>query len=446
MITSCTKPLISIKTKAGKQLSVVRPDKETVTKTKEVAKAIFVEAFTTTYKEYHAKSQAKESIETWLRLKEGFTIESWLQNTFDDEYAQYEQGERHFVHLYDEDSTLVGWLSHSNISDTGEVYLSQCSLEASSRHQQVATSAISCALETESLEKILPGVKEIKLITRKINEYAARLYERAGFTKDTTIDPSIYGDSYDDRYVGYRKKVNLSWQDIVERYGRHPLIDRQLANPKPPHIADVEIKSIPLTLAEEPFVDVATEKNPRIQMLEAAERSPNASKMRQSLYERLEQTVRYLDELAPSFGYRPGQVSIRVYEGLRDIQTQETLFNNKLAMIRKEHPELSLEDAEKETAKWISPYKDNIPVHSTGAAVDIRLWDEDSKQCLDMGLFGAIWGPNELAPTFSPGITDTQKKNRYYLLLAAAKADLTNYPYEYWHYSYGDKYASYCHE
>lgn len=37
--------------------------------------------------------------------------------------------------------------------------------------------------------------------------------------------------------------------------------------------------------------------------------------------------------------------------------------------------QISREEAESEASKWVSPYKNNVPVHSTGAAIDIRLWD-----------------------------------------------------------------------
>ncbi|MCC2647124.1 MAG: putative peptidase vanX D-ala-D-ala dipeptidase [Rickettsiaceae bacterium] len=104
---------------------------------------------------------------------------------------------------------------------------------------------------------------------------------------------------------------------------------------------------------------------------------------------------------------------------------------------------LTLEAAQKEASKWVSPTKDNIPVHSTGAAVNIRLYDEVNKAFIDMGTFGVIWGINDSVPTFSLEITNAQITNRLLLLVAATKAGLINYPYEYWHFSSGDRYAVY---
>lgn len=195
--------LLVINTKAGK-LTATRPTKDEIVRTKSVAKAIFVDAFSTTYTEYHAKSRTVLPIAEWLRLKEGLSLEQWLHNTFDGEYEEWENGEKEFIHLYNESQELVAWLSHSPLSKTGEVYLSQCSLEAKSRNKGVATTAFAEALKDGQLQAIFPGIKEIKLITRKINEYAMKLYTGAGFALDEKIDPSVYGESYDDRYVGYR--------------------------------------------------------------------------------------------------------------------------------------------------------------------------------------------------------------------------------------------------
>jgi D-alanyl-D-alanine dipeptidase len=170
---------------------------------------------------------------------------------------------------------------------------------------------------------------------------------------------------------------------------------------------------------------------------------PSASKMRVGLYRKLQTMIASLDTLSQAFGYEPGQICIRVFEGLRDLSTQNMLFQKKLEEILVKNPHFAMEEAERETAKWVSPVKNNVPVHSTGGAVDIRLWDDHRGEFLDMGIFGVIWGANETGPTFSENISDEQKKNRLYCLLAAEQAGLTNYSYEFWHFSSKDRYAIY---
>jgi hypothetical protein len=195
--------LLEVQTPIGMFIAY-RPDLDEMQRTSGLAKAIFQEAFSTTYRDYYRKSGSNESIEKWLRLKEGLTLESWLSNTFDGEYEEYLLGLKGFIYLCDSDGNLVGWLSHSFVSETGEMYLSQCSLEAGSRNQKVTSIIFAETFKNGYIKKIFPGVKVVKLIARKINTIAHRLYTKVGFIMDETIDPSVYGDSYDDRYVGYQ--------------------------------------------------------------------------------------------------------------------------------------------------------------------------------------------------------------------------------------------------
>ena len=195
--------LLEMDTSLGKMI-VYRPTPEEMEKAAPTAKAIFIEAFSTTYTEYHRRSESVESVESWLRLSPGLTLQSWLALVFDEEYEEYLRGGKQFIYLCNSEGVLVGWLSHSPVSEKGELYLSQCSLEASSRNHQVASAAFAKALQQDFIKQLFPDVKEIKLIARRINQIAHRLYTKAGFTVDETIDPAVYGDSYDDRYVGFR--------------------------------------------------------------------------------------------------------------------------------------------------------------------------------------------------------------------------------------------------
>lgn len=220
-----------------------------------------------------------------------------------------------------------------------------------------------------------------------------------------------------------------------------------------PTIADSKIKAIPILENGEDLIDLLELEDDRLQMLPSPKvpfehaffnsGMPNASKMRIGLYHKLQNMVLSLDSLSYKFGYQPGQICIRVFEALRDVDTQNMLFNKKLKEILVRNPLFTMEEAEIETAIWVSPVKNNIPVHSTGAAIDIRLWDTQNQEFLDMGPFGVIWGLNETAPTFSENISDEQKNNRLYCLLAAEQAGLTNYSYEFWHFSNNDRYAIY---
>jgi D-alanyl-D-alanine dipeptidase len=225
-----------------------------------------------------------------------------------------------------------------------------------------------------------------------------------------------------------------------------------IQNNNAPKIADPAIKNIPIQECNESLINVDLMCNKRIAMLPELHNtlSPNhrspftsASKMRRGVFVRLEHMLENIDKLAPQFGYQPGHIHIKIFEGLRDLSTQKMLFDSKAKEIQEANPALSAQEVFEQTCKWVSPVINNVPVHSTGAAVDIRLWDSQNQEFLDMGPFGVIWGDNPIAPTFSSNLTPNQINNRLLTLIAAAQAGLVNYVYEYWHFSSGDRYASY---
>jgi len=255
-----------------------------------------------------------------------------------------------------------------------------------------------------------------------------------------------------------------SWPEIFKSYpdlvgteaGRKIVRQYELHSSQPFTTSNPQIKAIPIQECGEELVDVQNGANLRIQMMPAPKKPfespncnsglPSASKIRKRVFIQLGRMVEALDSLAPFFGYEPGQIHIKVFEGLRDLPTQKLLFDNKLEEIRRASPSLSFDEAWKETCKWVSPVENNIPVHSTGAAIDIRLWDTKKNNFLDLDAFGVIWGANPNAPTFSEEISKKQKLNRFYCLLAAATAGLTNYSYEFWHFSSGDRYDAWIRE
>lgn len=252
----------------------------------------------------------------------------------------------------------------------------------------------------------------------------------------------------------------MNWNEVLEShkelFSDKSVVAKQyeaFSKSEAPAIVDSRIKEIPIHENHEELMDLRLLHVERISMLPQPNKPfegpafnsglPNATKMRASVFLRLQGMIDQLDKLASDFGYEPGQVDILVFEGLRDLGTQKLLFEKKLEEILLLNPDMSVETAEKETAKWVSPVKNNTPVHSTGAAVDIRLWDNKNSRFLDLGPFGVIWGDSQLAPTFSERITDTQKNNRLYCLIAGERAGLTNYVYEWWHFSFGDRYDVY---
>src|ERR1700722_5060649 len=205
----------------------------------------------------------------------------------------------------------------------------------------------------------------------------------------------------------------MNWNEVLENHqellANKSIVLRQceaFRKSDAPAIVDPRIKEILISENHEELVDIKLLSVKRISMMPQPKNPfegpvfnsglPNASKVRASVFLKLQKMIDELDKIAIDFEYEPGQVDILVFEGLRDLSIQKMLFEKKLEEILLLNPDMNLEMAEKETAKWVSPVKNNTPVHSTGAAIDIRLWDNKNNRFLDLGPFGVIWGDSQL--------------------------------------------------
>jgi D-alanyl-D-alanine dipeptidase len=127
---------------------------------------------------------------------------------------------------------------------------------------------------------------------------------------------------------------------------------------------------------------------------------------------------------------------IQIIEGYRSLDVQRALFLNTCEQLRCRHPDWSEEHLRECANAWVAaPDIDAPPPHTTGGAVDLSLVDADGDAVDMTGPMG--W--NELtAPTDSLAIPDRARENREQLRAALAGAGLTNYPGEWWHWSYGE--------
>jgi D-alanyl-D-alanine dipeptidase len=132
----------------------------------------------------------------------------------------------------------------------------------------------------------------------------------------------------------------------------------------------------------------------------------------------------------------PDGLAFMIYEAYRSRQQQQRLWDLLYAKLQQENPERQTDDLYTEASRWVSPPDGFGSGHQAGAAVDITLATHD--RCpLDMGT-----KMNETATpltmTASP-VADNIRINRDILINALAEFGLVNYPYEWWHFSYGDR-------
>jgi zinc D-Ala-D-Ala dipeptidase len=191
-------------------------------------------------------------------------------------------------------------------------------------------------------------------------------------------------------------------------------------------IDDPQILACRIADIGEPLVDISTfpalavdRTRDRVQQL-----SDNPFQVRSGVAELLVRAQAYL----------PAGYQLRIKEGWRPIWVQERLWEKSLKELRASQPDLTEEDLIRENTRFTAP-PDSAPPHSTGGAVDLVLLHQG--EYADMG-----WGfnqPGEGSRTDHP-VPGPARRNRDLLTAAMDAAGFINYPAEWWHWSYGDRY------
>lgn len=205
-------------------------------------------------------------------------------------------------------------------------------------------------------------------------------------------------------------------------------------------IADPKILAIPLGHSEEPMVDL---KRQGVIAYGPSPEIPNNHDytfLRKSVYLKLVAAQKHL----------PPGYHFCLYEGYRSMALQKMLFDTHYNNVANTHPTWTEAALFQESIKLISPVVNqdgspNIPPHSTGAAVDVYLLD-DQGHALDMGIHPKDWMADKggiLSLTASHAISTVARKNREIMAQALTAEGFVNYPTEYWHWSYGDRYWAY---
>jgi zinc D-Ala-D-Ala dipeptidase len=146
----------------------------------------------------------------------------------------------------------------------------------------------------------------------------------------------------------------------------------------------------------------------------------------------------------------PSGLRLVAWDTWRPHAVQKALFDKYLCELRQEHPYLSLSDLETRAASFVSlPSSDpRCPFpHSTGGAVDLSIITEQSVP-LEMGTdfddFSIKAHTRYYEDLFMRGPVTSQdrtfRRNRRLLHSVMTNAGFASYPYEWWHYDYGDQF------
>jgi D-alanyl-D-alanine dipeptidase len=128
-----------------------------------------------------------------------------------------------------------------------------------------------------------------------------------------------------------------------------------------------------------------------------------------------------------------------VVEGYRPLDAQQAIFTGYRDELRALYPGWSDARLHIETSKYVSPVE--VAPHTTGGALDLTLCTADGTE-LDMGtvLDATPEASGNACFTAAPQISAAARRNRDVLSAALTGAGLVNYPTEWWHWSYGDRY------
>ncbi len=205
-------------------------------------------------------------------------------------------------------------------------------------------------------------------------------------------------------------------------------------------ISDPEILKIATCENNEEFVDLVDQTTIAFGPSPEIPNNSDYTKIRKKVYEMLVRAQNIL----------PSGIKLCIYEGHRSLELQEKLYShryNKVKIINTswDHKQIFLE-----ATKLVAPLinldgSKNIPPHSTGGAVDVYLIDENGKK-LDMGIETDNWINDidgKLSKTDSNVISELAINNRKIMSYVLKKVGFINYPTEYWHWSYGDRYWAY---
>jgi D-alanyl-D-alanine dipeptidase len=135
---------------------------------------------------------------------------------------------------------------------------------------------------------------------------------------------------------------------------------------------------------------------------------------------------------------------VRLYlsEGYRPAADQRAIIAAYTADLRRRYPELAGAELDRLVSRYVAPLA--TAPHVAGAAVDLTLAGADGRP-LWMGCELDATPEDSHGACFfdAPGISDEARALRALMLAVLGGAGLVNYPTEWWHWSYGDRYWAY---
>lgn len=132
----------------------------------------------------------------------------------------------------------------------------------------------------------------------------------------------------------------------------------------------------------------------------------------------------------------PNGYNFKIMSAYRSLDEQKKRWLSKYSELRQKHPDISEEELVSKVRAFCADPRAGFGGHQTGGAVDITLCDNCGNN-YDMGT--PYPSMTAKAHTDNKEINMEQAYNRQILVNALKNMDFANYPYEWWHHSYGDR-------
>ena len=193
-------------------------------------------------------------------------------------------------------------------------------------------------------------------------------------------------------------------------------------------MCDPRVTAIPTEPKDDPFVDLREFGEFFISDLRSGDDGAYAF-IRSELSKRLLEAETCL----------PPDHHLLLIEGYRSFAVQSNYFESYRDEMARANPAASDGELDKLTSRHVSP--PDVAPHVSGAAIDLTLCNDAGRE-VDMGT------PVNATPEQSNGacyfnadnISIEARHNREILGTALRKAGFVNYPTEWWHWSFGDRY------
>ncbi|MCX4585869.1 M15 family metallopeptidase [Streptomyces sp. NBC_01481] len=193
-------------------------------------------------------------------------------------------------------------------------------------------------------------------------------------------------------------------------------------------MSDPKIVALPVQECGERLVDV---RHGGSLLVDARKEDPSGAfaRLREGVYDRLLTAQTLL----------PPGLRLLFVEGYRPPSLQRRYFEQYADELRADRPDWSDGQVHSAASRYVSPPE--IAPHSAGAAVDLTLAHADGRE-LDLGtrMNASPEESDGACYTHAANIPDDARANRDILGGALTGAGLVNYPTEWWHWSFGDRY------